>query len=179
MSKKIIIISSSPRATGNSDTLCDEFAKGAVEAGHTAEKLFLKTMNINYCIGCGYCFSHRGSCPQNDDMQTIRNKMTEADVIVLATPVYFYTMCGQLKTFIDRNCFFYPELAGKEFYYIMTAADGSTSAMDQTIEELRGYLSCIDGAQEKGMLLATGVWNAGDIAGTKYIKEAFTMGRNL
>lgn len=179
MSKKVIIISSSPRLNGNSDTLCDEFARGAAEAGHTVEKLCLKGMNIRCCTGCGYCVNHRGTCSQSDDMQEIRTKMIEADVIVLATPIYFYTMCGQLKTFIDRNCFFYTELAGKEFYYIMTAADGNLSAMDRTVEELRGYISCLDGAEEKGMLMATGVWNVGDIAGKKHLNEAFEMGHSI
>lgn len=179
MNKNVIIISSSPRAKGNSDTLCDEFAKGAAATGHTVEKVFLKALNIRYCSGCGHCVSHRGSCSQNDDMQALRTKLTAADVIVLATPIYFYTMCGQLKTFIDRNCFFYPELAGKSFYYIMTAADGSTAAMERTIEELRGYLSCIDGAKEKGILCATGVWNIGDIAGKKQLNEAYELGRTI
>lgn len=179
MSKNVLILSSSPRAKGNSDTLCDEFAKGAVSGGHTAEKVFLKSMDIHYCTGCGYCANRQGSCTQADDMRLLRTKMLAADVIVLATPIYFYTMCGQLKTFIDRNCFFYTELSGKEFYYIMTAADGDTAAMDRTVEELRGYLSCLDGAKEKGILCATGVWNVGDIADKKYLKEAYNMGAKI
>jgi hypothetical protein len=105
--------------------------------------------------------------------------MIEADIVVMSTPIYFYTMAGQLKTFIDRNCFFYTELAGKEFYYIMTAADGSKSAMDRTIEELRGYLSCIDNAREKGIIYGTSAWNVGDIKDRKDIRDAYEMGKRV
>lgn len=177
MSKKVLIISSSPRKQGNSDILCDEFARGVIEGGNEVEKVFLKEKHINYCSGCGYCFENRGVCSQKDDMVEMKQKMIDADVIVMATPVYFYTMAGQLKTFIDRNCFFYTQLTGKEFYLIMTAADGTKDAMDRTIEEVRGYLSCIDDAKEKGIIYGIGVWNKGDIRNTETMKEAYEMGR--
>jgi multimeric flavodoxin WrbA len=179
MSKKVLIISSSPRKQGNSDILCDEFARGVIDGGNETEKVFLKEKQINYCTGCGYCFDHRGTCSQKDDMVGLKQKMLEADVIVMATPVYFYTMAGQLKTFIDRNCFFYTQLTGKEFYLIMTAADDSKDAMERTIEEFRGYLSCIDEAQEKGFIYGIGAWNKGDVCNTGAMKEAYEMGRTV
>ena len=86
MSKNVLVISASPRKGGNSDTLCDEFIRGAQESGNQAEKIFLASKNIKYCIGCGVCnTTHR--CVQKDDMAEILDKMVEADVIVLATPV--------------------------------------------------------------------------------------------
>lgn len=91
MSKKVLIISSSPRRGGNSDLLCDQFISGAQEAGHHTEKIFLKDRKINYCRGCGTCFNGGKSCPQKDNMANILDKMIAADVIVMATPVYFYT----------------------------------------------------------------------------------------
>lgn len=105
MAKNVLILSSSLRKGGNSDLLCDEFVKGVRESGHNAEKIFLKDKSINYCTGCGYCFERTGNCSQKDDMADIRDKMLSADVIVFATPVYFYTMAGQMKTLIDRCCF--------------------------------------------------------------------------
>jgi multimeric flavodoxin WrbA len=179
MSKKVFILSSSPRKQGNSDILCDEFARGAAAVGNAVEKIFLKDKNINYCTGCGYCFNHRGSCSQKDDMEEIKRKMLESDVIVMATPVYFYTMAGQLKTLIDRNCFFYTQLTGKDFYFIMTAADGKKSAMDRTMEEFRGYLSCLDNANERGIVYGAGAWNKGDIRSSKAMKDAYEMGLKL
>lgn len=178
MSKKILVISSSPRKQGNSDVLCDEFIKGAKDSGHSVEKIFLKDKKINYCTGCGLCFEKKGICSQKDDMEEIKDKMIKADVIVMATPIYFYAMAGQMKTFIDRNCSFYTMLNNKEFYFIMTAADEEKSAMDRAIEEFRGYTICLNGAKEKGVILGTGVWNKGDVQTSKVIKEAYELGKN-
>ena len=101
--KNILIISASPRKCGNSDMLCDEFLRGAKESGNNVEKIFLRDTRVNYCLGCGVCNSTH-KCIQHDDMADILDKMVKADVIVLATPVYFYTMNAQLKTLIDRTC---------------------------------------------------------------------------
>ena len=115
MKKRILLLSSSPRRHGNSDRLCDEFLRGAREAGHDAEKISLRDCRIGYCTGCGVCYDTR-TCPQRDDAAQIVGKMIAADVIVLATPVYFYTMSAQMKTLIDRCCARYTEMTGKEFY---------------------------------------------------------------
>ena len=180
MSKKVLIISSSPRKGGNSDTLCDKFAQGATEAGNSIEKIFLRDKKINYCSGCGLCNNNDyTACSQNDDMEEILTKMMDADVIVFGTPVYFYTMCGQLKTLIDRCCSRYTKINNKEFYYIMTAADGSSNAMDRVIEEFRGFLYCLSSPKEIGMLIATGVWQKGDVDGTDYIEKAYNDGKTV
>ena len=102
MSKTVLVLSSSPRIGGNSDTLCDQFMQGAIEAKHHVDKVVIAEKNINYCKGC-YACEGNGKCVQKDDMSQILDKMIAADVIVLATPVYFYTMCAQLKTVIDRT----------------------------------------------------------------------------
>ena len=180
MSKKVLVISSSPRKGGNSDTLCDKFIQGALDAGNQVEKIFLKDKNINYCSGCGFCNSNSYSkCSQKDDMEEILDKMTEADVIVLATPIYFYTMSGQMKTFIDRCCSRYTKITNKEFYYIMSAADVSQGAFVRTVEEFRGFLACLSYAREKGILCAAGVWQKVEVDYTKYIQEACDMGKNV
>ena len=99
--KNILILSSSPRKNGNSDILCEQFIKGAKESGHNTEKIYISDMKINYCTGCGVC-NTTSECVQKDGMEKIYEKMLKADVIVFATPVYFYSMCGQMKVFIDR-----------------------------------------------------------------------------
>lgn len=121
--KKILVLSASPRKGGNSEILCDEFIRGAKESGNYGEKIFLREKKIGYCIACDYCKQNNGECSQADDMADILEKMIESDVIVLATPVYFYTMDAQLKTLIDRTVARYTEITNKEFYYIITAAD--------------------------------------------------------
>ena len=103
MAKKVLILSSSPRRGGNSDRLCDRFMAGAQQAGHEVEKIFLKDRRIGYCTGCGACYGGAGPCPQKDDAAGVIGKMVEADVIVMATPVYFYTLSAQMKTLIDRR----------------------------------------------------------------------------
>lgn len=179
MAKNVLILSSSLRKGGNSDLLCDEFVKGVRESGHNAEKIFLKDKSINYCTGCGYCFERTGNCSQKDDMADIRDKMLSADVIVFATPVYFYTMAGQMKTLIDRCCFFYTELTDKDFYYIMTAADNNRSAMERVLTEFGGFVACLDNVREKGCIYGTGAWKKGDILKTGAMRDAYEMGKHI
>ncbi len=179
MSKKVLILSSSPRRGGNSDLLCDQFLNGAKDAGNHTEKIFLKDKNINYCTGCGTCMNGQKPCPQKDDMPEILDKMIAADVISMATPVYFYTMCGQMKTLIDRTCARYTEINSKEFYFIVTAADNSKPAMKRTIEEFRGFTSCLNNPKEKGIIFGTGVWKIGEIKNMPVMKEAYQSGLSI
>ena len=159
MNKKVLILSASPRKGGNSDILCDRFLEGAVEAGNEAEKNFLKGQKINYCTGCGLCNNNGYSaCSQNDDMAEILDKMIAADVIVMATPVYFYTMDAQMKTLIDRCCAKYTKINNKEFYFIATAADGNRQALERTFDGFRGFTDCLSGVKEKGVIYGAGVW---------------------
>lgn len=177
--KNVLIISASPRKNGNSDILCDRFAQGALESGHKVEKIFLASKNINYCRGCGVCnTTHR--CVQKDDMAEILEKMVTADVIVLATPVYFYTMDGQMKTLIDRTVPRYTEITDKDFYYIMTAADTEKANLTRTMEAFRGFTEdCLARAREAGIIYGVGAWNIGEIKGTPAYDEAYEMGKSV
>lgn len=177
--KNILILSSSPRRGGNSDTLCNEFLRGAGDAGHTVEKIFLKDKTINYCTGCSTCSMHGKPCPQKDDMPAILDKMLAADVIVMATPVYFYTMSAQMKTLIDRCCGLYTQMTGKEFYFIVTAAEDEQAKMERTIDTFQGFLDCLEDAKIKGVVYGLGVWHVGDIKGHHALNEAYTMGKTI
>ena len=171
--KNILVISASPRKGGNSDVLCDEFIKGAQQAGHKVKKIFLRNFKVNYCTGCNS--THK--CVQKDDMAEIMDKMVNADVIVFATPVYFYTMDAQLKTLIDRTVPRYTEMVNKEVYYILTAADTNAANLEKTVESIRGFtLDCLDGAVEKGILYGTGVWDKGEVQSSVHMKTAYEMG---
>lgn len=177
MSKKVLIISSSPRKGGNSDVLCDQFLLGAKEAGHTVEKVFLREHKINYCLGCGVC-NNTHVCVQKDDMKGLLEKMVGADVIVLATPVYFYTMDAQLKTFIDRCVSRYTEISNKEIYFIVAAADTNKDNLAPAIEGLRGFTrDCLEGSKEKGIIYGTGAWQVGEIKTLPAYKKAYDMGK--
>lgn len=177
MAKKVLIISSSPRKGGNSDLLCDEFMRGAMEAGHHVEKLCLIDYKINYCTGCGCCSELGKPCPQVDDMAELLDKMIEADVLVMATPVYFYTMNAQMKTLIDRTCARYTEIKDKAFYFILAAAENEVSLMERTLDGFRGFTDCLEGAVEKGVVYGVGAWKRGEIKGKPAMIKAYELGR--
>lgn len=179
MTKKVLILSASPRKGGNSDLLCDQFLLGAQEAGHQVEKIFLRDKKINYCTGCGTCQDNGGKCVQKDDMAEVLEKMIAADAIVMATPVYFYTMNGQMKTLIDRTCPKYTEISNKDMYFIVAAADSRKEAMERTLEGFRGFTSCLDGAREKGIVYGTGAWKMGDIKESEAMSQAYEMGKKV
>lgn len=179
MKKRVLIISSSPRKGGNSDTLCDEFLRGASEAGNEAEKIFLRDKTIHYCTGCGICSTYGKPCPQKDDAAEIIDKMLAADVIVMATPVYFYTMSAQMKTLIDRCCGPYTRMMGKEFYFIVTAAENNKGNMMRTIDTFQGFLDCLNDPIVKGTVFGLGVWQTGEIKGHPAMREAYEMGKAI
>ncbi len=178
MGKNVLIISSSPRKGGNSDVLCDEFLKGAKENGNTVEKIFLKDKKINCCTGCGYCNTNDyTACSQKDDMAEILDKMQSADVIVFSTPIYFYSISGQMKTFIDRLCARYTHIENKDFYYILTAADSSNHAIQFALGEFKGLMACLNNPKEKGYLFAGGVWQKNEVLNTDYPALAYKLGK--
>lgn len=179
MSKNVLVISGSPRKGGNSDILCDEFIKGAETGGNIIEKIYFQDKNINYCLGDMGC-QQTNKCSQEDDMEEILNKMVSSDVIVMATPVYFYTMCGQMKTFIDRTTPRYRDMKNKEFYFIITAAVGSKKPLQTTLDEFRAFLSCLVNPYEKGVIYGTGATAVGDIKNNKEAMEkAYEYGKDL
>jgi multimeric flavodoxin WrbA len=179
MSKKVLILSTSPRRGGNSDLLCDQFMLGAKESGHQVEKIFLRDKEINFCLACDACKANEGNCVQQDDVAEILDKMIAADVIMMATPVYFYTMSGQMKTLIDRTYPRYLEISKKEIYFIMTAAAASKQAMGRTLEGFRAFTSLLRGAKEKGVIYGTGAWNTRDIKGSEAMNQAYEMGKAI
>lgn len=176
MQKTILIISASPRKGGNSDLLCDEFAQGALEAGHAVEKIRLRGLRIGFCLACYGC-KENGVCVQKDDVAPILQKMADADVIVLATPVYYYSMAGQLKTLIDRTLprYYANKISGKEFYFIVTAAE-EKPALERTVDGLRGFIECLPEAGLKGVIYGAGVYEKGEIKAKPAMQEARRLG---
>lgn len=178
MNKKVLILSGSPRKNGNSDILCDEFMKGAKEGGNEVEKIRVSEKNIGYCRAC-YACKGTGICAIKDDMGEVLQKMIDADVIVLASPVYFYSIDAQLKTLIDRTVARWLEVKNKEFYYIVTAADEEKESAETTIQCFRGYADCVEGAKEKGIIYGMGAYEKGEIKNSSAMEEAYNMGKNI
>lgn len=176
--KKILVIGASPRINGNSDTLCQYFIKGAKENNNNEiEYIHLHDKNIGYCEGCYSC-TKLGCCYKNDDMNELAKKMEEANVIVLATPVYFYSMDGQLKVFIDRMVQNYTKVRA-DIYIFITAWDSNKDNLVSTLEAIRRFSrDCLEDCPEKGYILASGMENKGDINNSPYLKQAYEMGKN-
>lgn len=179
MFKNVLVLSGSPRKRGNSDSLCDQFMNGAEEAGHQTEKIFLRDRKINYCIGCNACQRNGGICVHKDDMTEILEKMIAADVIVLAAPVYFYSMDAQMKTLIDRTYARHMEIQSKKVYLIVTGGGDAEHYFDTAIAGLRGFVICLPDAKEKGIICGIGVSEPGDVNGTPAIEKAYEMGRTV
>lgn len=174
----VLAISSSPRKSGNSDILCDEFLRGAAEAGHQTSKIRLSEKKLSPCLACDSCRSNH-VCVLKDDMPEIFDALRAADVIVLATPVYFYSLCAQMKTMIDRCYSNYTVLENKILYYIVTAAEPTHEAAEGTLLSLHGYARCLPGAVEAGTIYGTGTWDKGDVYQHPSLKTAYEMGRSI
>ena len=173
---KILVISTSPRKSGNSETLADAFAKGALEAGHSVEKISLYDKAIGFCRGCLACQSTK-RCVIRDDADVIAQKMRTADVLVFATPIYYYEMSGQMKTIIDRaNSLYESDYAFRDVYFLSSAAENEEGTDSRAIQGLEGWIACYERAQLKGTVFAGGVTGIGEMEGHPALKKAYDMG---
>lgn len=177
MSKQFLVPASSQRKNGNSAALCREFTRGAEESGHHVETIFLRDKKIGYCLACYHCKNSGGVCAIKDDMADILDKMNDADVIVMASPVYFYAIDARMKPLIDRTVAQWLTIKNKEFYHIMTAAENSDTVMDCTLECFHGFAKCLKGSVERGVIYGKGVYEAGAVQSMPVMKEAYAMGR--
>lgn len=178
MKKKVLVISTSLRANSNSDALAQEFARGAKEAGNDVEYLTLRDKAIGFCKGCLAC-QKTGVCVIKDDANVIAEKMLHADVLVYATPIYYYEMAGQMKTLLDRmNPLYGSDYAFREIYLLSTAADTEETTPKRALDGLGGWIDCFEKAGLAGSLFCGGVNGAGEIGGNEKLKEAFEMGKN-
>ncbi len=178
--KKILILSGSPRKGGNSDILCDEFLKGAQDAGNEVEKIRVVEKKIHPCSGCYFCRENEGRCAFKDDMAELLQKIIDCDVLVLSSPVYFYSICSQLKAVIDRTVARWTEIANKELYYIATAAEDEPDTLDTTLACFHGFAMCIDGYEEKGTLYGRGVAEKGEVVNQSHLMQiAYEMGNSI
>lgn len=178
--KKVLIISTSLRGNSNSDILARECEKGARDAGLDTEYVSLKGKEIKYCIGCLSC-QKTNKCVLNDDVTDIMAKAKEAEVIVYATPIYYYEMCGQMKTLLDRlNPLYSSDYKFRDIYMIATAADDGDATFDKAYSGLQGWVDCFEKATLKCKLVAGGVDEAGSVNDFVDIKnKAYELGKNL
>ena len=178
--KKILIISSSPRAGSNSEALAEAFAAGAREAGHEAELISLRGKTVGFCRGCFVCQEKR-RCVIRDDADAICQKALNADVLVFATPIYYYEMSGQLKTLLDRLNPLYPsDYRFRKVYMLMTAAEDEDYVPEKAISGLQGWVDCFEKAELAGTLFCGGISDPGEATGkTQAQDKAYEFGKSL
>lgn len=177
--KKILVLSSSARKGGNSDLLCDEFIRGAEEAGHSVEKPHVAFMSVKGCLGCGACQRNGGHCVQKDDMTEIYGKMLDADVIVFASPVYFYSFNAQMKALMDRTFAIERIITGKTAYLITTGAAPDPQYMSLISDHFRKYIGCFKGISVDGIIIGCGTTEKRDIIGSPAMQEAYKTGNSI
>ena len=180
MSKRILVLSTSPRIGGNSETLADVFIEGAEEAGHETKKICLYDKKIEFCKGCLGCQT-TGKCILRDDAERIIAQMKAMDVLVFATPIYFYEMSGQMKTLLDRtNPLFPAEYEFRDIYLLATSADEEESSMEAAVKGLEGWISCFEKSRLAGVVRGTGADKKGAIEECgEALSAAYEMGRNV
>lgn len=177
--KKVVVVTSSPRKGGNSEVLAQKFADGAAAAGHKVKFVAVRDVGLQFCTGCLYCQTHE-KCVLKDGMNDLYSDFENADVLVFATPVYYYAVSGQLKTFLDRlNPLFPRRNKFTEVYLLATSAEDADSAMDGSVSDIQGWIDCFDGVTLAGVLRGTGVNDKGEIEHTEFPAKAYEMGKNV
>ncbi len=179
MNKKIVILSTSPRKGSNSHALAESFARGAAEAGNEVEIISLIGKQIGFCRGCFACQT-TGRCVIKDDAVGIEQKVLDADVVVWATPIYYYEMSGQMKVLIDRlNPLFPKDYRFRDVYLLASASEDEDFVPQRAIEGLKGWVDCFERAKFRDCVFCGGVTDAGDIKGNPALQDAFRLGRNV
>ncbi len=177
MSKNILIITASLRPNSNSDALAAAFAEGAKEAGNTVETVSLKGKAIGFCIGCLACQKTQ-KCVIQDDAVALAEQVKNADVLVFAGPVYYYSVSGLLKTFLDRCNPLYPsDYKFRDVYFLSTAAEDEESAMEGPVKAVEGWVDCFEKARLAGTVFGGGVDAPGEIEGHAALQKAYEMGK--
>mgnify|MGYP002620965850 CR=1 FL=1 len=176
--KKVLIIAGSPRKNGNSDLLAQQFAKGAEERGNEVEIVYLRDLKINYCHGCLVCLK-KGECFQKDDANSLLPKMMAADVVCFSCPVYYYSVSGQMKTFIDRMNPLYDKMKNKDFYYMLTAQDDSHKQLDRAFDVFDGFADCFEDIRRCGRIYGGGADQKGEVKELPVYNEAYELGKSI
>lgn len=177
--KKVLIISTSLRGVSNSHLLAEAFARGTRDAGNDVELLTLHGKEIKFCLGCLSC-QKTGKCVIKDDIAPIVEKMHDADVLVFATPIYYYEMSGQLKTVLDRaNPLYGGDYRFKDVYMLTSAADDDNATPQRAISGLEGWIECFERARLAGTVFAGGVTAPGEISGHASLETAYGMGNKI
>ena len=176
----ILVISTSLRAKSNSDILTEKLIAGAKDAGHQVELISLKGKNIKFCIGCLACQKTQ-KCVLNDDANLIAEKVKNADTLVFVTPIYYYEMCGQMKTLLDRLNPLYPsDYKFRKVYMMSVAAEDESHVPEKAVSGLKGWIDCFEKAEFGGSLFCGGITEPGEaLDKAETLEAAYLFGKSL
>ncbi|MBO5556302.1 MAG: flavodoxin family protein [Oscillospiraceae bacterium] len=178
MRKKVLILSTSPRKNSNSEALALAFAQGAQAAGHEVEFISLRGKTVTFCRGCFVC-QETQRCVIRDDADAICQKALTADVLVFATPIYYYEMSGQLKTLLDRlNPLFPSDYAFTDVYLMTAAAEDESYVPERAVHGVEGWVECFERARLAGTVFMGGVTEAGENPEHPALENARRMGQS-
>ncbi|MDO5115656.1 MAG: flavodoxin family protein [Synergistaceae bacterium] len=176
--QKILVLTGSPRREGNSNTLASQFIRGAQEAGHEVARFDAALKKVNPCSACGRC-GMNGPCVFNDDFSFVREHLVPANVVVFATPMYYFGISAQLKAVIDRFYAVNGEIhVPKRAVLMMTYANSAASEAQPIISHYELLLSYL-GWRDAGQIIVPGVWPVGAINGTRYPDRAYQLGKSI
>ena len=180
MAKKVLVISPSPRNNSNSEILARQAAKGAEDAGHDVEFITLKDKTLNFCKGCLAC-QKTMRCVIRDDASEICEKVGNAEVLVFANPIYYYELCGQLKTLLDRCNPLYPsDYKFRDVYLITASAEDGDEVCQTAKGGLQGWVDCFEKAKLVKVLSGGGLSDPADAeANQAYLQAAYQLGKNV
>jgi len=176
---KIVVLMGSPNKNGSTRILVDSFVEGAEASGHTCEVIDVCRGNIHPCTGCVRC-GYEGPCAQKDDVEMIRAKLLASDMVVFATPLYYYGMTAQLKTVIDRFCAYNSSLNRRHLKSaLLTVAwngdDWTFDALQAHYKTLVRYINF----EDKGMVLGYGCGTPAMTRRSRYPEQARQLGKSL
>lgn len=181
MSKKIAVITGSPRKNGNSFAMTDAFVQAAEAMGHTVTRFDAAMMNIGGCRACGTCFKTGKACSFDDDFNTIAPAILEADAIVFTMPVYWYSIPSQIKGVIDRIYSLVVggrEIAGKECALIACCEEDDYTVLDGVRIPIE-RTAALNKWTMVGEVLVPGVLNPGDIGKTDGCRRAAELANKI
>lgn len=181
--KNVLVLMSAGTKLGNTDRLTDAYIKGLIEKGHSVTKVYLGSMQIEGCRGCGVCQRLAHRCAVKDGMQDLYPLFAECDTIVMASPLYFWTVTARLKAFIERLYAIsvddkYPS---KDTVLLMTAGDDKDTTFEHSLRYFR-LISQVLGGNGKGVYLAGGCTGCEELAreiSKEHLDNAYKMGLEL
>ena len=174
---KIVVLNGSPRKGGNTEIMTQAFTKGAEKKGHEVVILPVGTMKIRGCMACEYCFSHNGECAQKDDMTQVYAELKDADMVVFASPIYWFDITAQLKAVIDR--LYVGATAGFHFHKTALLLDaGADHVFDAAIEQYRATAAYVKW-EDCGIITVPNMESKGSMSTCPKLTEVEALGESL